>query len=159
MEKDDKGSTMIRMGVSGWMFLVVPAYPGCPGSKAVKRSLLLLSQTLAMMVEAEARLIRKLWDWSETEPKINKAEAVGLRPRQRAVETKTGKRNCLGARQLPQGLHHSLLPPKWHLGQFCAGLVGVHIDTNFVSTGTPMRSAKNWPRCCFGGSSPKPWNV
>ena len=28
MEKDDKGSTMIRMGVSGWMFLLVPAYPG-----------------------------------------------------------------------------------------------------------------------------------
>jgi len=24
------------------MFLLVPAYPGCPGSKAVKRSLLLL---------------------------------------------------------------------------------------------------------------------
>jgi len=38
MEKDDKGSTMIRMGVSGWIFLLVPAYPGCPGSKAVKRS-------------------------------------------------------------------------------------------------------------------------
>ena len=43
MEKDDKGSRMIRMGVSGWMSLLVPAYPGCPGSKAVKRSLLLLS--------------------------------------------------------------------------------------------------------------------
>ena len=42
MEKDDKGSTVIRMGVSGWMLLLVPAYPGCPGSKAVKRSLLLL---------------------------------------------------------------------------------------------------------------------
>ena len=34
------------LGVSGWMFLLVPAYPGCPGSKAVKRSLsLLLSGT------------------------------------------------------------------------------------------------------------------
>ena len=42
MEKGDKGSTMIRMGVSGWMFLLVPAYTGCPGSKAVKRSLLLV---------------------------------------------------------------------------------------------------------------------
>ena len=42
MEKDDKGSTMTRMGVSGWMFLLVPAYPGCPGSKAVKQLLLLL---------------------------------------------------------------------------------------------------------------------
>jgi len=27
----------------GEKFLLVPAYPGCPGSKAVKRSLLLLS--------------------------------------------------------------------------------------------------------------------
>ena len=42
MEKDDQGSTLIRIGVSGWKFLLVPAYPGCPGSKAVKRSLLLL---------------------------------------------------------------------------------------------------------------------
>ena len=42
MEKGDKGSRMIWMGVCGWMFLLVPAYPGCPGSKAVKRSLLLL---------------------------------------------------------------------------------------------------------------------
>jgi len=42
MEKGDKGSTMIRMGVSGCMFLLVLAYPGCPGSKAVKRLLLLL---------------------------------------------------------------------------------------------------------------------
>jgi len=42
MEKDDKGSTMIWMGVSGWMSLLVPAYPGCPGSRAIKRSLLLL---------------------------------------------------------------------------------------------------------------------
>jgi len=39
MEKDDKGSTLIRIGVSGRKFLLVPAYPGCPGSKAVKRSL------------------------------------------------------------------------------------------------------------------------
>jgi len=32
-------------GVGKWItvcFLLVPAYPGCPGSKAVKRSLLLL---------------------------------------------------------------------------------------------------------------------
>jgi len=46
MEKDDKGSTLIRIGVSGWKFLLVPAYPGCPGSKAVKRSLLVLFELL-----------------------------------------------------------------------------------------------------------------
>ena len=34
------------MGVSGWMFLLVPAYPGCPGSKAVKRSLLPCGQAM-----------------------------------------------------------------------------------------------------------------
>jgi len=28
---------MIRMGVSEWVFLLVPAYPGSPGPKAIKR--------------------------------------------------------------------------------------------------------------------------
>jgi len=37
MEEDDKGCPMIRMGVSGWMFLLVPAYLRSPGQKAVKR--------------------------------------------------------------------------------------------------------------------------
>jgi len=37
MEEGDKGCPMIRTGVSGWMFLLVPAYPGSPGRKAVKR--------------------------------------------------------------------------------------------------------------------------
>jgi len=50
MEKVDKGSTLIRIGVSGWMFLLVPAYPGCPRSKAVKRSLLLLLSLLTWSV-------------------------------------------------------------------------------------------------------------
>jgi len=35
MEEDDKGCPMIRMGVSGWVFLLVPAYPGCPGPKQI----------------------------------------------------------------------------------------------------------------------------
>ena len=29
---------MSRRGVSGWMFLLVPAHPGSPGQRAVKRS-------------------------------------------------------------------------------------------------------------------------
>ena len=37
MEEGDKGCPMIRMGVSGCMFLLVPAYPGSPGQKAVNR--------------------------------------------------------------------------------------------------------------------------
>jgi len=42
MEKDDKGSTLTRMGVSGLVFLLVPAYLGCLGQTAVKWLLLLL---------------------------------------------------------------------------------------------------------------------
>jgi len=38
------------------MFLLVPAYPGCPGSKAVKRSLLLLL-LLTVRKNVLARLI------------------------------------------------------------------------------------------------------
>jgi len=37
MEEVDKGYPMIKMGVSGRVFLLVPAYRGSPGSKAVKR--------------------------------------------------------------------------------------------------------------------------
>ena len=45
MEKGDKGSTLTRMGVSGWTFLLVPAYPGCPGQTAIKWLLLLFIKT------------------------------------------------------------------------------------------------------------------
>jgi len=37
MQEVDKGCLMTRTGVSGWMFLLVPAYPGSPGPKAVKQ--------------------------------------------------------------------------------------------------------------------------
>ena len=37
MEKVDKGCLMTRMGVSGWMFLLVPAHPGSPGKRAIKQ--------------------------------------------------------------------------------------------------------------------------
>ena len=36
MEEVDKGSPMIRMGVSG-CFVWLPAYSGSPGPKAIKR--------------------------------------------------------------------------------------------------------------------------
>ena len=37
MEEVDKGCPMIRMGVSGLVFLLVLAHPASPGSKAIKR--------------------------------------------------------------------------------------------------------------------------
>jgi len=64
MEKDDKGSTMIRMGVSGGMFLLVPAYPGCPRSRAVKRSLFGHGDSVNNTVEENSRvfyLVRMHW--------------------------------------------------------------------------------------------------
>jgi len=67
MEKDDKGSTMIRMGVSGWMFPLVPAYPGRPGSKAVKRSLLLLLLLLYDIVFIQHCLNMSLITWCLSE--------------------------------------------------------------------------------------------
>jgi len=36
MEEDDKACLMVRMAVSGWMFLLVPAHPYSLGQRAVK---------------------------------------------------------------------------------------------------------------------------
>ena len=36
MEKGDIGSMLTRMGVSGWMFLLVLAYLGSPRKRAIK---------------------------------------------------------------------------------------------------------------------------
>jgi len=33
MDEDDKGWPIIRMGVSGWVFLLVPVYLGCPDQR------------------------------------------------------------------------------------------------------------------------------
>jgi len=49
MEEADKDRMMIRM-VGGWMFLLVPAHPGSPGQRAVKRLLLLLLLLLLLVV-------------------------------------------------------------------------------------------------------------
>jgi len=38
MEEADKDWTMIRM-VGGWVFILIPAHPGSPGQRAVKRLL------------------------------------------------------------------------------------------------------------------------
>ena len=70
MEKGDKGSTMTRMGVSGWMFLLVPAYPGCPGSKAVKRSLLFLPYA--------SILVMGMSIWSSLKSRIDSFHQIGV---------------------------------------------------------------------------------
>ena len=57
MEEDDKGCPIIRMGVSGWMFLLVPAYPGSPGQKAVKRLCVCVCLILLVGREKENRCL------------------------------------------------------------------------------------------------------
>ena len=37
MDEADKGRLMTTIGVSGWMFLLVPAHPGCPGQNPESR--------------------------------------------------------------------------------------------------------------------------
>ena len=44
MEEVDKGCSTIMIGVSGWMFLLVPAHLGSPGKRAVKRLCVCVSQ-------------------------------------------------------------------------------------------------------------------
>jgi len=50
------------------MFVLVPAYPGCPGSKAVKRSLLLLVIYLFIAFSALTLLV----GWQEGHPACKK---------------------------------------------------------------------------------------
>ena len=60
----DKGSTMIRMGVSGWMFLLVPAYPGCPGSKPLNGRCCCVNIYLSLFEFWNAfALCCKVWLW------------------------------------------------------------------------------------------------
>jgi len=58
------------------MFLLVPAYPGCPGSKAVKRSLLLLLLLLVNVVPAFSALML-LVGRQEGHPACKKTERWG----------------------------------------------------------------------------------
>jgi len=53
---------MIRMGVSGWVFLLVPAYPGSPGPTAVKRLCVCVWKGLYAEV-----IVYKQWEIDEHE--------------------------------------------------------------------------------------------
>ena len=57
------------------MFLLVPAYPGCPGSKAVKRSLLLL---LFVPYSMRSRVCATVWRPSVRLSVSSHAAAAGL---------------------------------------------------------------------------------
>ena len=53
------------------MFLLVPAYPGCPGSKAVKRSLLLL-----LLLDLLKFIVRLTYDSDLQHAKISLRDIV-----------------------------------------------------------------------------------
>ena len=62
MEEGDKGCPMIRMGVSGWMFLLVTAhiYPGSPEQKAVKRLCVCVCVCVCVSVCVAPYVVNKL---------------------------------------------------------------------------------------------------
>jgi len=64
MEEADKDWMMIRM-VGGWVFLLVPARPGSPGQRAVKRSLLLLLLSITVKFTQIAEEYTE-WMWLVT---------------------------------------------------------------------------------------------
>ena len=74
MEEDDKGCPMIRMGVSGWMFLLVPAYPGSPGQKAVKRLCvcIIIMDIYISSVQHPFSALMQLVGWQEVHPACEK---------------------------------------------------------------------------------------
>jgi len=51
MEKDDKGCSLIRLGVRGWVFLLVPAYPSCPGQKLLNGCVCVCVQRLPILIQ------------------------------------------------------------------------------------------------------------
>jgi len=57
------------------MFLLVPAYPGCPGSKAVKRSSLLLSFFISFKIKYQYVREQKF----ETNCNKNKTRAINVK--------------------------------------------------------------------------------
>jgi len=75
------------------MFLLVPAYPGCPGSKAVKRSLLLILSRSSLKVEA---IDQRSASWGNVAKGRHRITPVLLQlhwlPAQRRVK---GKITCL----------------------------------------------------------------
>ena len=116
--KGDKGSMMIRMGVSGWMFLLVPAYPGCPGSKAVKQSLLCYRRSSSRWRTDEhslgcwCSLVRGVWQ----------------------------------CRPLPRSVHADwqpamLVPAIWRRSSARLHLQGLHRFSNNISFPTPSLSS------------------
>jgi len=59
MEEANKDWMMIRM-VGGSVFLLVPAHPGSPGQRAVKR-LLLFTSTYIIQLQILMSLARAIW--------------------------------------------------------------------------------------------------
>ena len=76
------------------MFLLVPAYPGCPGSKAVKRSLLLL---LLVGHMTKHMTHGRSWDMEIGLPSVEDV-TLGLRPR---VTCSTSGRHISMSHSLP----------------------------------------------------------
>jgi len=64
MEEADKGRLMTTIDVSGWMFLLVPAHPGCPRQNSESRKMVVcvcvhvcMIKQLCMLFKTENRML------------------------------------------------------------------------------------------------------
>ena len=61
------------------MFLLVPAYPGCPGSKAVKRSLLLLLLLYVSLIMRGSSMLHESETWPVRKENLVALQRVEMR--------------------------------------------------------------------------------
>jgi len=111
MEEADKGWLMIRIGVNGWIFLLVPAHLGSTEQKAVKQLLLLCikllrcscskgmhffntKQNSVQLLDINVRYIKSSWV-EKSERWVTVAETGQRTDRQQAVESRMQSVTCV----------------------------------------------------------------
>ena len=83
MDEADKGCPMTRMGASGWVFLLVPAYPGSPRPTAVKRLCVCVYFTLHTEKRVKQTCTcwwKSLQSWSHSSAGIHVQCVRGMHP-------------------------------------------------------------------------------
>ena len=141
MEEDDKGCPMIRMGVSGWMFLLVPAYPGSPGQKAVKRLCVCVQNFFwsgIFTFTHRHKLSLEFYFWFLSSHSSNRPEALF-----RVISPSMCARvqmSCLAGRGIlsPAGAYC------WLLVDFCL----LSMSANEQQMESRLRRRRNWSRSC-----------
>jgi len=131
------------MGVSGWVFLLVSAYPGCPGPKAVKQLCVCVCYWLVTILAEKYAVCVVITNVSVTET-VGLITHTPLRwswPRQRSVIS-------LSLRALAQQEAVSRISTeKSHLHSAVDGWLGSGV-VSVLDSGVEGPGFKSQPRCC-----------